>query len=228
MAKQPQECLKDGPAWACPGLFCYVLSPRFQSSQTTLWAIWHKLHESQVSSFIFFQYQLKMMIENYLKSLFSIMKPFYFYRHRNFCRYNKSTAVYTIQGHWVWVEAFRQGSWPCARCMLGKYSHHVQNQGSNDILQTPGVSTALTMHIQVWIIFWSLYFKESLTVAKSFKICTFSYMAPTWGSDTQLKKLGSTQQIPLLYPLLRCWVSVAFSLIKLYLKDLQGYRDKQR
>jgi hypothetical protein len=44
-----------GFVWACPGLFCYVLSPRFQSSQTTLWAIWHKLHESQVSSFIFFQ-----------------------------------------------------------------------------------------------------------------------------------------------------------------------------
>jgi hypothetical protein len=57
MAKQPQECLNDGPARACPGLFCYVLSPKFQSSQTTLWAIWHTLHESEVSSFIFFQFK---------------------------------------------------------------------------------------------------------------------------------------------------------------------------
>jgi hypothetical protein len=39
MVKQPQECLNDGPALACPGLFCHVLSPRLQSSQTTLWDI---------------------------------------------------------------------------------------------------------------------------------------------------------------------------------------------
>jgi hypothetical protein len=28
IAKQPQECLNYRPAWVCPGLFCYILSPR--------------------------------------------------------------------------------------------------------------------------------------------------------------------------------------------------------
>ena len=39
ISEQKNQCLNDGPARACPGLFCYVLSPRFQSSKTTLWAI---------------------------------------------------------------------------------------------------------------------------------------------------------------------------------------------
>jgi hypothetical protein len=50
MAKQPQECLNDGSAQACPDLFCYVLSPRFQSSQQLfgLFDIDYMNHRSQV------------------------------------------------------------------------------------------------------------------------------------------------------------------------------------
>jgi hypothetical protein len=40
-----------GHVLACSAMFS---APGFKA-QTTLWAIWHKLHESQVSSFIFFQ-----------------------------------------------------------------------------------------------------------------------------------------------------------------------------
>jgi hypothetical protein len=28
MAKQPQECFNDRPAWVCPGLFCYGSQPQ--------------------------------------------------------------------------------------------------------------------------------------------------------------------------------------------------------
>lgn len=120
------------------------------------------------------------MTGKHLKSLFSIIKPFYFYRHRKFCMYNNSTAIYTIQQPWVWVEASQSGfpglAWWEVYMRPMKYTR-VQNQRSTDVLQdTVGEHCIHYVH-SGWIIFWSLCFKKSLTVARSFTICAFSYMA---------------------------------------------------